>query len=141
MPVISRLTRRLAFHARHRMALPQWSDAEAEARFGWTAGQPGHGHLYRVAVTVGGTPDAETGALLDLSAFDALLERQVVAPLTGQDMNQAVAEFARGDALPTCEALASIIWRRLAPHLPAGITLERVVVAEDETLEGECLGA
>lgn len=140
MPV-SRLTRRVAFHARHRMALPDWSDGEAEARYGWTARRPGHGHLYRVAVTVGGTPDPDTGALLDLAAFDALLHDQVIAPLTGQHLNEAVDEFARGDALPTCEALAAVIWRRLAPHLAAGLRLERVVVAEDDTLEGECLGA
>jgi 6-pyruvoyltetrahydropterin/6-carboxytetrahydropterin synthase len=140
MAVTSRLTRRLAFHARHRMALPEWTDGEAEARFGWTARRPGHGHLYRVAVTVGGTPDPETGALLDLAAFDAVLDEQVIAPLTGRDLNEAVDEFARGEALPTCEALAAALWRRLAPHLPAGVTLQRIVVAEDDTLEGECLG-
>ncbi|MEZ4377452.1 MAG: 6-carboxytetrahydropterin synthase [Gemmatimonadales bacterium] len=141
MAITSRLTRRVAFHARHRMTLPQWSAADAEARFGWTARSPGHGHLYRVAVTVGGTPDPETGALLDLVAFDALLQQQVIDPMEGQDLNAAVAEFARGDALPTCEALAAVIWRRLAPRLADGLRLERVVVAEDDTLEGECLGA
>lgn len=132
------LTRRLAFHARHRMHKPGWSEAESQRRFGWTADPPGHGHLYRVAVSVSGPADVETGAVIDLELLDAVLAREVVLPFSGSDLNATIPAVAEGRVLPTCEAMAAAIWQRVAPHLPAGITLVRVTVAEDDSLEAEC---
>lgn len=135
-----RLTRRVTFHARHRMAKPGWTLEEARQRFGDTADPPGHGHLYRVAVTVGGPLDPETGTVMDLAELDDVLEREVVLPLGGSDLNRSIPEVAGGAMVPGCEALAASIWRKVAPALPAGVRLERVTVAEDDTLEAECLG-
>ena len=135
-----RLTRRLTFHATHRMALPRWSEEENRERFGWTAEPPGHGHLYRVAITVGGPLDAETGTVVDLAALDTLLEREVVAPFSGRHLNEALPLVAAGESLPSCEALAAEIWRRVTAGLPERVTLVRVTVAEDDSLEAECLG-
>lgn len=132
------LTRRLVFHARHRMHKPGWSDEESRRRFGWTADAPGHGHLYRVAVSVSGPADVETGAVIDLEVLDALLAREVVLPFSGSDLNTTLPEVAAGRVLPTCEAMAAAIWRRVTPHLPDGVTLVRVTVAEDDSLEAEC---
>ena len=132
------LTRRVAFHARHRMHKPGWSDAESQRRYGWTADPPGHGHLYRVAVSVTGAADVETGAVVDLGVLDALLAREVVLPLSGTDLNTTIAAVAAGHVLPTCEALAAAIWQRVEPHLPSGVRLVRVTVAEDDSLEAEC---
>jgi 6-pyruvoyltetrahydropterin/6-carboxytetrahydropterin synthase len=122
------------------MRRADWSDEEAERRFGAVARHPGHGHLYRVAVTVAGPLDPETGTVVDLVALDDLLAREVVIPLDGSDLNATVAEVVRGDVVPGCEAIAASIWRRLADRLPHGVRLERVTVAEDDTLEAECLG-
>jgi 6-pyruvoyltetrahydropterin/6-carboxytetrahydropterin synthase len=132
------LTRRLAFHARHRMHKPGWSEAESQRRFGWTADPPGHGHLYRVAVSVSGPADVETGAVIDLELLDAVLAREVVLPFSGSDLNATIPAVAEGRVLPTCEAMAAAIWQRVTPHLPAGVTLVRVTVAEDDSLEAEC---
>jgi 6-pyruvoyltetrahydropterin/6-carboxytetrahydropterin synthase len=132
------LTRRVAFHARHRMHKPGWSDAEAQERYGWTADPSGHGHLYRVAVSVSGPADVETGAVIDLETLDAILTREVVFPLSGTDLNTALPAVIAGRMLPTCEALASDIWQRVTPWLPSGVRLVRVTVAEDDSLEAEC---
>lgn len=132
------LTRRLAFHARHRMHKPGWSEAEAQRRYGWTADAPGHGHLYRVAVSVNGPVDVETGAVVDLGLLDTVLAREVVLPFSGSDLNAALPAVAEGRVLPTCEAMAAAIWQRVSPHLPDGVRLVRVVVAEDDSLEAEC---
>jgi 6-pyruvoyltetrahydropterin/6-carboxytetrahydropterin synthase len=134
------LTRRLTFHARHRMHKPGWTDAEAHRRYGWTADAPGHGHLYRVAVSVSGPVDPETGTVVDLDLLDQLLAREVVLPFTGSDLNTTLPSVVAGRALPTCEVLASTIWHRVTPELPAGVSLVRVVVAEDDSLEAECTG-
>jgi len=134
------LTRRIAFHATHRMHLAGWSDEEATRRFGWTAAAPGHGHLYRVAVTVTAPPDPETGTVVDLAQFDALLDECIRLPFEGQDLNAVLPEVIAGRAVPSCEAIASEIWRRVTAGVPAGVRVVRVVVAEDDTLEAECLG-
>jgi 6-pyruvoyltetrahydropterin/6-carboxytetrahydropterin synthase len=138
MPIT--LTRRLTFHARHRMHKPGWSDAEAHRRYGWTADAPGHGHLYRVAVSVSGRVDPETGTIVDLDMLDTVLAREVVLPFTGSDLNTALPAVANGQMLPTCEVLASAIWQRVTSQLPPGVSLVRVVVAEDDSLEAECTG-
>ncbi len=117
-----------------------WSEAESARRFGWTAAAPGHGHLYTVGVTVTGDADPETGLVIDLGLLDRLLQREVIAPLAGTDLNVALAEVASGRAVPGCETIARAIWQRVAPGLPGGVTLIRVTVAEDATLEAECTG-
>lgn len=120
------------------MFKPSWSEAEAQHRFGEAAKEPGHGHLYRVAVTVGGQLDPETGTLIDLALLDALIARVVINPLDGQDLNRVVPEFSGGESCPSCEALAAVLFHDLARGLPDTTELCRVVVAEDETLEAEC---
>ncbi|HRP07946.1 MAG TPA: 6-carboxytetrahydropterin synthase [Gemmatimonadales bacterium] len=133
------LTRRITFHASHRMHKPGWSEAESARRFGWTAAAPGHGHLYRIAVTVTGEPDPETGTVIDLGVLDAVLEDRVRGVFEGQDLNTVLPEVLSGRAVPSCEVMAAEIWRRVTDGVPAGVSVVRVVVAEDDTLEAECL--
>jgi 6-pyruvoyltetrahydropterin/6-carboxytetrahydropterin synthase len=132
------LTRRVAFHARHRYYRAEWSAAENQQRFGWTAESPGHGHLYRVDVTVAGPLDPATQMIIDLGELDAILAEEVVRPLAGTLLNESVAVFASGAELPSCEALAAWCWSRITRRLHAGVRLERVRVAEDETLWADC---
>ncbi len=122
------------------MARTGWSAEENRRRFGWTAEPPGHGHLFRVAVTVAAPLDPETGTVMDLAALDEILAREVVMVYDGRDLNTAIAGVAAGRMVPGCEALAAAIWQDVAPHLPPGVALERVTVAEDDSLEAECLG-
>jgi 6-pyruvoyltetrahydropterin/6-carboxytetrahydropterin synthase len=132
------LTRVVTFHALHRYYKPSWSEEENQRRFGWTSDAPGHGHLYRVEVTVSGPLDPETQMVIDLVELDTLLTREVAEPLAGKHLGEAVAAFAPGQALPTCEALAAWCYDRIAARLPAAVHLERVLVAEDATLWAEC---
>lgn len=134
------LTRRVTFHARHRYHRAEWSEAENQRRFGWTADPPGHGHLYCVDVTITGPLDPATQMILDLGEFDAVLAEEIVTPLAGTLLNESVAPFASGAELPSCEALASWCWTRLAERLHGKVRLQRVRVAEDETLWADCTG-
>lgn len=93
-----------------------------------------------MAITVTGPADPDTGVIVDLGALDAVLEREVRLPLDGSDLNKVLDEVARGDAVPGCEVIAGAIWRRVASALPDGVTLLRVTVSEDDTLEAECTG-
>ena len=53
------LERRYRFSASHLYRRPDWSEAENRARFGKCANLPGHGHNYRLYVTVGGEIDPQ----------------------------------------------------------------------------------
>jgi 6-pyruvoyltetrahydropterin/6-carboxytetrahydropterin synthase len=133
------LTRALTFHARHRYVRAAWSEAENRRRFGKNTEAPGHGHLYRVEVTVGGPLQQETSVIIDLSVFDSLLAEIITGPLSGNLLNEIIPEFASGTTQPTCEALAAWCWRQLTERLLPPVHVERVRVAEDETLWAECL--
>lgn len=130
------LTRTICFHALHRLYRPDWSEARNREAFGPLADPPGHGHDYQCAVTVGGPVD-ETGMVVDLAALDRILEDEVLKPLAGKHLNE-VPHFAGGRPLPTCEAIAAYVFRRIAARLPAGVVLERVRIMEDPTLYADC---
>ena len=133
------LTRTVVFHALHRLYRPEWSDARNREVFGSVSDAPGHGHDYRCAVTVKGRLD-ETGMIVDLALLDRMLQDEVLNPFAGKHFNLDVPAFASGKTLPTCEAIAAYVFRRIAPRLPADIALERVRIMEDPTLYADCTG-
>jgi len=134
------LTRTVTFHALHRYYRPDWSDDRNREAFGSLAEAPGHGHDYRCAVTVGGSLDPASGMLIDLELLDRIIGEEVLTPLAGKHLNLDVPDFGYGRTLPTCEAIAAYIYRRLAPRLPATVALDRVRVSEDPTLYADCTG-
>jgi 6-pyruvoyltetrahydropterin/6-carboxytetrahydropterin synthase len=136
MPVA--LTRIVGFRAVHRLYRPDWSEARNREAFGALGEPPGHAHDYRCAVTVSGPLDPRMSMVLDLAEFDRILQEEVVTRLDGKHLNQDVPGLA--DTVPTCEALALDVFRRLLPRLPRGVTLERVRILEDSTLYADCTG-
>jgi 6-pyruvoyltetrahydropterin/6-carboxytetrahydropterin synthase len=133
------LTRTVAFHALHRYYRPEWSEAKNREVFGSLADPPGHGHDYRCGATVSG-PVNSLGMILDLTELDRILTEEVVIPLDGKHLNLDLPAFAYGRALPTCEAIATYLFSRIAARLPAGVVLERVRILEDPTLYADCTG-
>jgi len=132
------LTRTVRFPATHRMYRPDWNEAQNRAAFGPLAEY--HGHEYECGVTVSGTLDPATGMIVDLPLLDGILKEEVVGRCSSRPLN-TLPEFASGRPPPTCEALASILYTRIAARLPSGVRLVRVKVAEDATLYAECTGA
>jgi 6-pyruvoyltetrahydropterin/6-carboxytetrahydropterin synthase len=139
MPVS--LTRTVGFRAVHRLYRADWSPERNRETFGPLSEPPGHPHDYRCAVTVTGPLDPAMGMVTDLVELDRILREEVVIPFEGRNLKQDVAEFASGATLPTCEALAALLYGRIAPRLPAGVSLARVRVAEDATLHADCTGS
>lgn len=133
------LTRTVGFHALHRLYRPDWSEAQNREVFGPLADSPGHAHDYQCAVTVCGPLD-QSGMVVDLALLDRILSEEVVRPFAGKHLNLDVPAFAQGKTLPTCEAIAAYVYRRVAARLPSGVLLERVRIKEDPTLYGDCTG-
>ena len=131
------LTRRVRFTATHRYWRPEWDDARNRAVFGACAVPEPHGHDYLCDVTVGGALDPQTGMVLDLAVLDAILNKEIVDPLHGRSLNDAVVEFKPGGLIPTCEELARLIAARVGRALEkrsAKALVQSVRVAEDDTL-------
>lgn len=114
------ITRRATFSASHLYWLPELDGDENRARFGPCSIAPGHGHNYELVVAMAGPLDAD-GMVLNLSEVKHAIRAEVTAQLDFRFLNETWPEFdlsRPGGCLPTTEALALAIWRRLEPHLP-----------------------
>jgi len=78
--------------------------------------------------------------VMQLQTLDRLLAEEVTTRLEGKSINAALPEFADGGRLPTGEALAVYVWERIAPRLPAGVTLHAVRVQEGPHIYSEYFG-
>ena len=70
-----------------------------------------HGHTYRLAVTLAGEPDAETGMVIDFAELQAMVDEKVVSVLDHRLLNEVVSP-------PTAENIARWIWERLKADMP-----------------------
>jgi len=134
----TRLTRAVEFPAGHRYHRPEWDAARNEAAFGLCSRASGHGHNYRVEVTVRGEIDPETGMVVDLATLDRLLRELVREPMDHAFLND-LPEFSAG-LIPTTENLARVVWNRISPALPSACVLTRVRVLEDRNLWADYRG-
>jgi 6-pyruvoyltetrahydropterin/6-carboxytetrahydropterin synthase len=135
------LTRVVSFRATHRLYRADWSEQRNREAFGALAAAPGHAHDYQCAVTVSGPVSPPMAMVLDLPLLDRILDDEVVRAFDGRSFNRDVPEFADGLTIPTCEAIASLVYTRIAARLPGGVVLERVRILEDPTLYADCTGA
>ena len=131
------LTRVATFCASHRYHNPELSDEENRKLFGKCNYPHGHGHNYRLEVTVGGEADPATGMVINLYDLDKVIERAVIDPLDHRHLNLDVPEFA--ELIPTTENLARFIWDSLGKAL-SGCTLHRVRLYEAPDLYVDYLG-
>lgn len=127
------LTRCVEFAAGHRYWRQEWSEEENRERFGPCAGAPGHGHNYRVEVTVEGEVDPRTGMVVDLGKLDDLLEDRVVGPMDHAFLND-LPDFEGEMLVPTTENIARAVWERLSGTLPGACDLVAVKVREERDL-------
>jgi 6-pyruvoyltetrahydropterin/6-carboxytetrahydropterin synthase len=88
-------------------------------------------------VTVAGTPDATTGMVLDLKELKEILQREIIERMDHRFLNYEVPELA--GQIPTCENIAAVIWKLLAPKITRG-ALHRVRLYETPDLFVDCYG-
>jgi len=131
------LLRRYRFSASHLYRRPDWSEEENVTRFGKCSIEPGHGHNYRLAISVTGRPDPLTGFVIDLGTLDRLVARHVLDVLDHRHINEAVPEFGPGGLVPSSEQLVLWIHARLQPVLPDEVRLTCVQLFEDDDLGAE----
>lgn len=132
------LTRVEHFNAAHRLFNPAWSIEKNDEIFGKCANANWHGHNYELYVTVKGTPDPDTGFLIDAKKLSRLISDFVLEKLDHLNLNEDV-DFMK-DKLCSTENLAVGIWKQLQPHLPEAVQMHCIKLYETPQIYVEYYG-
>jgi 6-pyruvoyltetrahydropterin/6-carboxytetrahydropterin synthase len=97
------LTRRYKFSASHRLHSPNFSAERNHEIYGKCNNPHGHGHNYKVEITVSGLPDPETGMVCNLADLDGFVERVVMPRFAFSNLNEL---DAFRNVVPTTENLS-----------------------------------
>lgn len=122
------LTRKFDFAASHRVYNPAWDEEKNRQVFGKCSNPAGHGHNYELEVTVAGTPDPETGYVIDMTYLKSLIDEKVIQLLDHKNLNVDVP-FLQGK-IPSSENLIVALWQQIQALLPPGVELVRLRLQE-----------
>ena len=123
------VTKRVEFSAAHRLFNPEYSEETNEEVYDKCNNYYGHGHNYKLEVTIKGMPDPDIGYVIDLKKLKKLINDEIVSKVDHKHLNFDV-EFLNG-VIPTVENLAIIFWNILKTKLPTG-ELHRIRIYETE---------
>jgi len=105
------VTRKSHFNAAHRLHNPHKSDEWNEKRYGKCNHENWHGHNYELEVTVAGTPDPETGYVIDLGELKQIINDEIIEVCDHKNLNMDV-DFLN-DIIPSTENLVSAFYEQL----------------------------
>jgi len=118
------LTRAYLFSASHRLHSDEFSAEKNANVYGKCNNPHGHGHNYRVEVTVGGQVDPKLGMVCDLVELDTFVNSAIIERYSLENLNTQ-PEFK--EVVPTTENLSIEIFSRLrAGFKPAAVTKVRI---------------
>lgn len=114
-PKLLYITRKEHFNAAHKLYNPNWTEEQNEAVFGKCANKNWHGHNFDLYVTVKGTPNPDTGFVIDLKVLKQIIKTKVIDKLDHRNLNEDV-DFMKGK-MASIETIAVEIWEQIAPEL------------------------
>lgn len=117
VPVVE-MTQSFQFSAAHRMHNPRLSAEENRRLYGRCNHASGHGHTYRVAVTIRGPIAAENGRLEGSTLLAEVMRQRVLERFDQANLDDLIAP-ADG-VTSTTEILTLVVWRLLDEALPPG---------------------
>ena len=115
------------FSAAHRLHVPELGETRNRQIFGKCNNPAGHGHNYRLAVTVR-VPIDTAGRVLEVQQLDLVVDEHAIEKLDHKHLNIDVPEFAGLN--PSVEHIAQVIWQMLAE--PIGTMNESGLVKLEE---------
>ncbi|XP_062330713.1 6-pyruvoyl tetrahydrobiopterin synthase [Osmerus eperlanus] len=129
---IGYITRVQSFSACHRLHSKCLSDEENKRVFGKCNNPNGHGHNYKVEVTVRGKIDRHTGMVMNLTDLKKYIEEVIMIPLDHKNLDRDVPYFA--DVVSTTENVAVFIWDSLCTVIPDGLLYEVKIHETDKNI-------
>src|SRR4051812_9531219 len=102
------LTRKEHFNAAHKLYKADWTEEENDAVFGKCANANWHGHNFDLYVTVKGTPDKDTGFIMNVKDLSKIIKEHVIDKLDHKNLNVDV-DFMKG-IMASTENLSIAIW-------------------------------
>ncbi|NXO30856.1 PTPS synthase, partial [Cisticola juncidis] len=105
------------------------SEEENLKLFGKCNNPNGHGHNYKVVVTVRGEIDPVSGMVMNLADLKGHMQEAIMEPLDHKNLDKDVPYFS--EVVSTTENIAVFIWDSLQRLLPQGM-LYKVQVHETE---------
>ena len=125
------IIRKEHFNAAHKLWRNDWSDEKNEEVFGKCANKNWHGHNFNLIVTVKGTPNPETGFVINLKDLSKIIKTEVVDIFDHKNLNLDVD--CMKDILASTENMVIKIWEILEqPILNAGGILAKIRLEETE---------
>jgi 6-pyruvoyltetrahydropterin/6-carboxytetrahydropterin synthase len=103
------------FNAAHRLNNPTWSEEKNKEVFGKCNNYNFHGHNYELIVSVKGTPDADTGYVIDMKVLSDIIKVHVLDKFDHKNLNLDTDEFKAIN--PTAENIAVVIWNILRKQI------------------------
>ncbi len=124
------ISRRAEFCASHRLHNPTLSDEENCAIYGLCNNPHGHGHNYKVEVTVCGDVDEKTGMVMDLKVLKELMEEVIISKVDHRHFNLDV-DYMDG-VIPTAENIAVAFWEMMEQRIEGTAKLYEIRVWEND---------
>jgi len=121
-------TRAYTFSASHRLHNDALSAEANHETFGKCNNPHGHGHNYRIEITVGGAIDLQTGMVINMATLDAVVTKNVLARFDHMNLN---LDPLFADRVSTTENLSIAIFEILQAALKPAI-LEKIRIEETE---------
>jgi 6-pyruvoyltetrahydropterin/6-carboxytetrahydropterin synthase len=131
-------TRGYTISASHRLHTDALSAEANRATFGKCNNPHGHGHNYRIEVTVGGPVHAETGMVVNMATLDAIVGKAIVARFDHMNLN---LDPLFHDHVSTTENLCIAVYELLATQeiadvlRPAALATVRIEETENNFFE------
>ncbi len=117
IPVVE-VTRAYQFSAAHRLHNPRFSLEENARIYGRCNNPNGHGHTYRLEVTIRGPVSPHTGRIEGGQFLDEAVRTQVLQRFDRMNLDPLLS--TEDGPTSTTEVLAGVLWRHLDAALPAG---------------------
>lgn len=109
------VSRKEHFNAAHKLYNPHWSEEKNAEVFGPCANANWHGHNFDLIVTIKGTPDPETGFVMDMKVLSKLVNELIIDRVDHKNLNVDV-DFMAGK-IASCEVFVMEMWKILAPAI------------------------
>ena len=132
MPPKVYLTRIESFSASHRLRSKSLTDGQNREIFGKCNNVNGHGHNYKLEVTIVGPIDPVTGMVININVLKQLIQTRVMDVLDHKNLDLDVDHFQ--NKVSSAENIAQFIFDQLQEHnsFPCEVKLYSVKLHETD---------